>query len=97
MEENRERLTNTDDLEVNEKLKQFVFDVEDNAYVLQKLAHIDYFMKDKEEREGMKTYKSINVLIGSITSSALLAVVLSPLDLVCYRYKFSKSHLNIKP
>ena len=105
MEANREEITkrrksvdlvnSAEDFSRDSKINDFIYSVHDKSHILYKLAHLGYFdVERKSSNKDVKTFQYINILIATISTSFVLAIVMSPLDLVIFRHKFVKSALN---
>ena len=51
LEENREQLTQASDSLHEEKIKKHILSVDDDAFILQKLAMTDYFARDEFKKK----------------------------------------------
>ena len=116
LEQNREQMTqsfnpiqdqdyNTDSKsKFDAKTKEFIFAVDDDCDLLQRLANKGYF-EQSSHRIAQKqsstihaeSFQPINILLASIATSFGIASILTPLDILAVQLKYQKSPFNSAP
>lgn len=80
----------------NKDIREYMCAVKDNNQILHKLQEIGYFDKEmiKAYNPNQKVYQYRNILISSILTSSLIALCMTPIDILSFNYTQQKTFLK---